>query len=601
MRKALLATVLSFFLMIGSVSTAQGTDRKLPEWGAACPQVVDASPNLDQPKIEKFVFNGHIFTRLVDGGTNAVTSPASLVGCYVDLSAIAGTNPEWQIGAINRDAAGFYWINSAKVAWRLSLADDGLMTDRSNPYFGTSNKFEFVQASTKITNCKLKDVYQGGVRIGFDRNSQRVRSLGESKNLIVVIDFSDLPYTDEPQKLVDTVLSPDIVSNFYKANSYGRLNLKFQTYGKTVRAGNPSTFYLPDAKGSFFVNGMWQDQRLTQEIVRSIQSSVDVMSFDSFSILVSGGAGMGGYYGAAVPGNQIILPNGVLRNTSVMGVGIGTASSPVPSWKVFAHEMGHLLGFIDLYIPGVEASGKSPGPFDLMGNTSGSANDFFAWHRWTQGWIDDDSVECDLNFPSNKQVTLNSITSSSGKRLFVAPLSSTKLLAIEYRRDSSNDRLSGEDGLLAYVIDLEVQGLKGTVSIQSSYGDQPNSYRTDRELYAKATITPEQVLYFENVVIRNLSQDADSARFVIESKDEYAKFVEAEAAKAKAIIDAKAAADAKIAAELKVVTDAKAAADLKAQLALQAKKKITITCLKGKVVKKISAVGAKCPSGYKKR
>jgi hypothetical protein len=63
----------------------------------------------------------------------------------------------------------------------------------------------------------------------------------------------------------------------------------------------------------------------------------------------------------------------------------------------------------------------------------------------------------------------------------------------------------------------------------------------------------------------------------------------------KAVIDAKAAADLK----------AKQEAELKAKQEAEAKvaglKKKTITCVKGKLSKKATAVNPKCPSGYKKK
>ena len=58
-------------------------------------------------------------------------------------------------------------------------------------------------------------------------------------------------------------------------------------------------------------------------------------------------------------------------------------------------------------------------------------------------------------------------------------------------------------------------------------------------------------------------------------------------AEEEARVKAKAEADAKIKAE----ADAKEAA----------KKKITITCVKGKLTKKVTDVAPKCPSGYKKK
>ena len=79
--------------------------------------------------------------------------------------------------------------------------------------------------------------------------------------------------------------------------------------------------------------------------------------------------------------------------------------------------------------------------------------------------------------------------------------------------------------------------------------------------------------------------------------------------RAKQDAEAKAAAD-KAAAELKAKQDAeaaaeKAAAELKAKQDAEAKakaaalKKTTISCVKGKLVKKVTGVGPKCPAGYK--
>ena len=51
------------------------------------------------------------------------------------------------------------------------------------------------------------------------------------------------------------------------------------------------------------------------------------------------------------------------------------------------------------------------------------------------------------------------------------------------------------------------------------------------------------------------------------------------------------------------IADAKAAAELKAKQEADAKgvatKKTTITCVKGKLTKKVTAVKPKCPAGYK--
>ena len=71
-------------------------------------------------------------------------------------------------------------------------------------------------------------------------------------------------------------------------------------------------------------------------------------------------------------------------------------------------------------------------------------------------------------------------------------------------------------------------------------------------------------------------------------------------AKAKAEEEARARAEAELKAKQEAEAKARAEAEAKAKLEAS-KKKITITCIKGKLTKKVSAVNPKCPKGYKKK
>lgn len=89
-------------------------------------------------------------------------------------------------------------------------------------------------------------------------------------------------------------------------------------------------------------------------------------------------------------------------------------------------------------------------------------------------------------------------------------------------------------------------------------------------------------------------------------KDRIAKLAEDEArakadaeARAKAEADARAKAEAELAARL--AAEAAKPTATPTPVKTTAKKRTTITCVKGKLVKKVTAVNPKCPSGYKKR
>jgi hypothetical protein len=130
----------------------------------------------------------------------------------------------------------------------------------------------------------------------------------------------------------------------------------------------------------------------------------------------------------------------------------------------------------------------------------------------------------------------------------------------------------------------------------------------------KSTKMPVSSEYWSNLyvvksgeIIFLLTNDLVSERKLLEGKPKS----EAEMALERKLIadaKAKAEADAKIVAEnqlkaRKAQEEAKAAADLKAKQEAEAKaaalKKSTITCIKGKLTKKVTAVKPKCPSGYK--
>ena len=112
----------------------------------------------------------------------------------------------------------------------------------------------------------------------------------------------------------------------------------------------------------------------------------------------------------------------------------------------------------------------------------------------------------------------------------------------------------------------------------------------------------------------NLVKEAEA----IVAEDKRKEFAQAEEArlaaelKAKQELEAKAKAEAEAKAKAEAEAKAKAEEEAKSQEELKAKqdaevkaatekKKTTITCVKGKLTKKVTAVKPKCPAGYKKK
>jgi len=101
----------------------------------------------------------------------------------------------------------------------------------------------------------------------------------------------------------------------------------------------------------------------------------------------------------------------------------------------------------------------------------------------------------------------------------------------------------------------------------------------------------------------NLVKQAES----IVAEDKQREFAEAEEIRLAAELEAKQEAYAKAKAEAEAKAKAKADEEAKAKAEVEAKakvalsKKTTIRCVKGKMVKKVTAVNPKCPTGYKKK
>jgi hypothetical protein len=147
-----------------------------------------------------------------------------------------------------------------------------------------------------------------------------------------------------------------------------------------------------------------------------------------------------------------------------------------------------------------------------------------------------------------------------------------------------------------HIFTVNTFGLTSEVGIEP----QSNTQSEYRISLRKDTDSPQSVegQRFVNELIAKLSPEAAQYRQSIEAKVkaelELKAKQEAEAvAKAAAELKTKQEAEAKAAEELKTKQDREANA--------AALKKTTITCIKGKLTKKVIAIKPKCPIGYKKK
>lgn len=580
-KKSLFAILITT-LFVTYLQPASAAERKKPSWLASCPEVIDVTPNIETKKTQnlRFLNTGQEFTLLAKNSVNPVTEPQSIIGCYVieDLVSNRDSSPEWQVGSLSRDINGYYFRNAAGVTWRLSVGADGLTLETlpGSLYYKAGFGFKIDETYVKATDCKVKDSKLGSIRLGFPRNSERVSQFAITQNLILVVDFPDARLSESLASVVNNVLSPTTVERFFNVSSNGKFSPKFSTFPAVITLNSLDSSFVPESTGRYFNNGIQQDHRMVKEAVSLAKLQGQLNNYSSITVFAPTSKSLG-YYGSAFLELPIDVGGKTFVNSQLVGQ-VGTVNSPVPSWKVFAHEYGHLLGMYDYYIPGIGTTGKSPGPFDLMGNTSGNANSFFGFQRWVQGWIEDSEVICDYTINSSTIHSLTPLNQNSGKKLYVHPIDGTLALVIEFRTESEFDVLKGNDGLLVYLIDMKVASLKGPISIQPSEQDIVLSPRDDVEKYSRAPLSSGQTVKVKDLVIVAEDVSQERATFKVLTDIEF---------------QAKQDAEARAAAELKAKQESAAKA--------AAAKKTTITCTKGKLTRKITALKPVCPAGYKKK
>ena len=277
------------------------------------------------------------------------------------------------------------------------------------------------------------------------------------------------------------------------------------------------------------------------------------------------------------------------------------------------HEIMHLYGLTDLY--GLETSP----PLSLMSAPELLGGPILPYEQWVLGWLPDSSVTC-VN--SKNELTQNPIDNryvldySKGDQSLVIPIGATSALVVDVMTYLQ------ETYLLFYALEndarppieifstpksraksLNITGYAG-VSTQLKSPDYTvlvsdnNGASVAVNLIPNGVINSEKSLQLINLATQKKSENAllaiaKQAAEVKAAADKVAADLKAkEEAEAKAVAD-KAAAELKIKQE----ADAKAAAAAKAA----ALKKTTITCIKGKLTKKVTAVKPVCPAGYKKK
>jgi len=619
----------SSFLILSPIFPAQSSAKD-----PVCPSSVtgDSSQLANIPNVKFIRFLSQTLQR-VDPVTLEISSnPKGVVGCYKYFSANTGYDALWDIGVVTYENSRFEWVNAAGVRWNLTPDFEMLRfrTDKTNPYFSN----DAGQYFNLITVFSLEDACAGpskakyGINGTFDLLSNRkIASVQSPKLLAVLIDFKERLGVTSKNEFERFDLKQ--IEEFYKYNSYEKSQLSVEVMEKVIYLDGSINDYLKSET----------HPALFSKIISQLKGMGNLDSYSGY-IFISPAAGprLGGGYATSTEIGPLTWMGGISPKTDGF----------VELWKMLAHEIGHMYGLPDLYFTqngNLNLEGKTVGPFDLMDGITGISNSLNFNHRWILGWLTEKQVICRVPTEEPYTLELRPISENdNGIKGVILPLSETTAILVEARVKTKFDNLTpDQEGVLVYFLDTKKpsgQGPLRLVPSKNEWTQKPgliddvirfqegalaigervtdsgvfveytnrnsNNFTisiTKGESYFIAKDTELKVAFEKAAAELRTKQEAE-AKAATELKAKQVADAKVAADKAAAELKAKQEADAKAAAD-KVVAD-KAAAELKAKAEAASKaaasvKKTTITCVKGKLTKKVTAVKPVCPNGYKKK
>ena len=327
---------------------------------------------------------------------------------------------------------------------------------------------------------------------GFPKVGTRQKSYGRINALIVPVDFTDIKGVDNTVSYFTPVANG--VRDFYYAQSYGRVTFDFAIVPNWVHVPFSSTKYgTGGAVGTGDINGY------LNALISLTDPEIDYSKYDAVYFLVPKEmpmANMG--WGPAITSPHT-TSSGVIINGATGGADMYYVENNGiigGRWKWMAHETGHTFG---LYDEDNNHQSQSLGYWNIMAMSwSNQAIEFGAWDRYLQGWLTNEQVGCvskDSLTSVGTSFSIDPLVRQNDKqKSIMIPLSATKMLVMESRRNEGLDVLTAkEEGLIVYTVDVSIGQLGGGYVIHPRSGFTDTSGFTDAALHPGDSITVDGV------------------------------------------------------------------------------------------------------------
>ena len=326
------------------------------------------------------------------------------------------------------------------------------------------------ELSDKIDACRIKEVNLNGPRngragpegapiylpSGFPAVTPSTQHIGIVKWALIPIDFSDLKGESNFRSRVDSQM--ELLTDWFFTVSEGKLKVNWSVHDNWVTLPKPSIQYI--INNSVNLADSETGQALFRDAIASSDPVFDFTNIQYVIFLLPKGQTFVKETSQGFPWDKLVIDTktneGKIFGFATAGVFMDQPNKDY--WGYWAHEFGHAISLAHI--------GRSRGTaalfagFDLMASQDGPTRDLNGWLRFLAQWLPDEKVYCKDSKGINRlEVTLVPLNSSEkGFKLIVIPLSTTKAIVIESRRDTkfSCKMSPGQNGALVYIYDANL-------------------------------------------------------------------------------------------------------------------------------------------------
>ena len=410
-----------------------------------------------------------------------------------------------------------------------------------------------------LDGCRIQASADQTVSLGFPLRTERLSSLSKSKILVVPFKLKDNPsYTFSDSIKADYLTAAQNISNL----SNGQANVEF------VFAPTISTDLTNADMVQLKINqrDQWQkdESKSTWGFVRKFIADNDAqLDYSGMNAVIIEGSSTSNSSDIAEafmfwenPKNPWFRPIQTNEGKIFNAVLLDNDSSQ----QTITHEIMHLYGLTDLY-------GTDTGPGQLSLMASNQLN-LLSYEKWVLGWLPNSEVTCIPNL-SRQVITNFTFDNTNVDQLAVIRAPNEDAYIVE------TTRFFGKKAVAFYSLNNDRRP-PIILHQDRTQGQYPGIEIEDNRAIGSQLKAPNFTLLITNIEPTKISFSL--APTALLESNEYKELV-SKSSQNRSTIDQKA----------------------KEAAASATKKKTTITCVKGKTTKKITAVSPKCPTGYKKR